>query len=128
VLSVRGLLTEPDESADDSGSVSVEAALGVIAILFAVLVAAWCAGLLVAQLAVSEAARAAVRAAARGDDGSAVVAQAQLLVPAAHVDIQHVGSQIHVQVTSIVHPPGALRGLGELALTASSVAADESVT
>ena len=109
----------------DTGSVSVEAAMGVLAILFAILVAAWCAGLLVAQLSVSEAARAAVRVAARGDDRTVVESEAHRLVPGARVGISQDGSHIRVLVSQEVSPPGVLRGLGSFLLTASSVAAQE---
>lgn len=112
----------------DAGSVSVEAAMGVLAILFAILVAAWCAGLLVAQLSVNEAARAAVRVAARGEDGTAIDSEAHRLVPSARVDISHDGSHVRVVVSQEVSPPGVLRGLGSFLLTGSSVAAQEMST
>jgi len=122
---VRRRITQSLVVRDSAGSVSVEAAMGLLAILFAVLVAAWCAGMLMAQLAVGEAARAAVRVAARGDSGSLVIAEARRLVPEAEVDMQHDGGDIRVQVSRIVYPPGALHRLGSIRLTASSVAADE---
>jgi hypothetical protein len=99
--------------------------MGLLAILFAVLVAAWCAGMLIAQLAVGEAARAAVRAAARGDASAMVIAEAHRLVPASEVSMWHDGGDIHVQVSRVVYPPGALQHLGAFQLTATSVAADE---
>ena len=102
--------------------------MGVLAILFAILVAAWCAGLLVGQLCVSEAAQAAVRVAARGEDLSAVEAQAHQLVPTSKVAISCEGSAVRVEVQQEVSPPGVLRGLGSFVLSGSSVAAQEVVT
>jgi len=111
--------------ADDAGSVSIEAAMGLFAIVFAVLMAAWFTGLLLSQLAIGEAARAAVRVAARGDDAAAVVAEAHRIVPQSDVFIDHQGSEIHVEVSRTLSPPGVLVGLGAVRLHASSFAADE---
>lgn len=99
--------------------------MGLLAIMFAVLIAAWCAGMMIAQLAVGEAARAAVRAAARGDDGAAVIAEAHRLVPQADVSIWHDGADFRVQVSRVVSPPGVLHRLGAFRLSATSTAADE---
>ena len=109
----------------DVGSVSVEAAMGMMAIFFALLIAAWCAGLLIAQLAVGEAARAAVRVAARGDGVVSVTAEAHRLVPGAEVAITHAGADVQVEVSRMVAPPGMLNHLGAVRLSASSFAADE---
>lgn len=100
--------------------------MGVLAIMAVLLMVAWCTGLLLAQLAIGEAARAAVRVAARGDDAANVIAEAQRLVPGAQVFIDHIGPDIHVEVSQIVTPPGSLVRLGSVRLSASSVAADES--
>jgi len=109
----------------DVGSVSVEAAMGMLAIFFALLVAAWCSGLLIAQLAVGEAARAGVRVAARGDAAFEVSAEVHRLVPEAEVAITHDSGDVHVEVSRVVQPPGMLRHLGVVRLSASSYAADE---
>jgi hypothetical protein len=112
-------------AAHDVGSVSVEAAMGMLAICFALLVAAWCAGLLIPQLAVGEAARAGVRVAARGDAAVTVSVEVHRLVPEADVAVTHEGADVHVEVSRVVHPPGMLEHLGAVRLSASSYAADE---
>ncbi len=111
--------------ADDAGSVSIEAAMGLFAIVSAMLMAAWFTGLLLAQLAVGEAARAAVRVAARGDDVASVITEVHRLVPQADVVIDHEGSEIHVAVSRTMSPPGGLGRLGTVRLSASSYAANE---
>ena len=99
--------------------------MGLFAIVAAILMAAWFTGLLLAQLAVGEAARAAVRVAARGDDAASVITEAHRLVPQADVVIDRDGSDVHVEVSRTLSPPGGLVRLGPVRLSASSYAAYE---
>lgn len=104
------------------GAVTVEAAVGVLALVAVTAVLVWAIGLLGAQLAVGEAARAAARMAARGESADAVRAEARRLVPAADVDLRTDVDHVVVEVSRSVTPPGALGRLGQVRLRAESSA------
>jgi Flp pilus assembly protein TadG len=106
----------------DDGAVSVEAAFGIAALVAVMGALAWCFSLLGAQLAVGEAARAAARVAARGDDASAVRAEARRLVGDAEVVVHVDADHVVVEVSRSVAPPGALARWGGVHLHADATA------
>jgi hypothetical protein len=107
----------------ESGAVTVEAAVALLALVGLVLPLAWLLGLVGAQLAVGEAARAGARVAARGDDGSTVTAEARALVPGARVEIRLLPEdRVEVLVHHVATPPGPLAALGGVELSASATA------
>ena len=106
--------------ADDAGSVTIEAALG-LAVL-ALVLAGCLAGIacLLAQLRCADAAREAARLAARGDDAGAAAAVSSLAPAGASLTLT-VGDPLVVTVTAT--PLGGL--LPGVVISASSAAARE---
>jgi hypothetical protein len=108
--------------AGESGAVTVEAAVALLALTAVTAAFAWCLGLLGAQLTVGEAARAAARVAARGEARDAVVAEARRAVPGAEVEVRVEDGHAVVEVSREVDPPGIAARLGPVVLRASAVA------
>ena len=108
--------------AGESGAVTVEAAVALLALTAVTAALAWCLGLLGAQLAVGEAARAAARVAARGETGEEVAAEARRAVPGAEVGLRVEDGHVVVEVTRELDPPGIAGRLGPVVLRASAVA------
>ncbi len=126
-LRVPGAARLPGRTRTDSGAVTVEAAVSLLALAGVVGMLLYGLGLLGAQLAVGEASRAAARLAARGDAPAAVVVEARRLAPGAEVVLRGSGDRVEVEVVRIVTPPGLLARLGSFRLGAVSTAALEPV-
>lgn len=101
----------------DRGSVTAELALGLPAVVLALLVVLLVGAAAVAQVRCTDAARAAARAAALGEGGAAVVAVAtDLAGEGAEVSVTESGGWVNVTVSR----PVATGWLGGSALTASA--------
>jgi hypothetical protein len=109
----------------DTGAVTLEAAVSLLALVLAVVALVWGMSLVGAQLAVGEASRAAARSAARGAADSDVVAEARRTVTGAEVRIVRDAARVEVEVAAVAAPPGLLGGLGSFRLTSRSTAARE---
>jgi hypothetical protein len=103
--------------ARDRGSVTAELALGLPAVVLALVVVLLVGSVAVAQVRSTDAARAAARAAALGEDTAAVVAIATNLAgDQAEVTVEEAGGWVRVTVSR----PLSTGWLGGAALTASA--------
>ncbi|WP_420113898.1 TadE family type IV pilus minor pilin [Pseudactinotalea sp.] len=99
----------------DRGSVTAELALGLPAVVLALVVVLLVASAAIAQVRCTDAARAAARAAALGEDSATVVAIATDLAGSeAHVSVSESGGWVTVEVSR----PVATGWLGGSSLTA----------
>jgi len=124
---VPGAARLPGRARPDTGAVTVEAAVSLLALAGVVGMLLFGIGLLGAQLAVGEASRVAARAAARGEAPASVVVEARRLAPGAEVVLRGSGDRVEVEVIRLVTPPGLLARLGPFRLAAVSTAALEPV-
>lgn len=124
---VPGAARLPGRARPDTGAVTVEAAVSLLALAGVVGMLLFGIGLLGAQLAVGEASRAAARAAARGEAPASVVVEARRLAPGAEVVLRGSGDRVEVEVVRLVTPPGLLARLGPFRLAAVSTAGLEPV-
>jgi hypothetical protein len=114
---VKGARSRPD----DSGSVTVEAAiaLSVVVVVLAVCMAG--IGCAIAQIRCVDAAREAARLAARGDDAQSAAVVASIGPAGAHLSLHTDGDTVTATVTATV--AGGL--LPAVRLTATAIAATE---
>lgn len=109
----------------DRGSITVETAVALPALVFVLVVALWGVSAAAAQVACVDAARAGARAVARGEPVPAVRAEVVRVAPSgASVDVSRDPQITRVTVRVVLDPPGP--GLfPSLALRAQAVAATE---
>lgn len=121
----RGLLRDWHRQDADTGSVTVEIAVALSALVLVTLAALWGVGLVSAQLTCTDAARLGARAAARGEQVEAVRAAVARAAPAgARVAVHRTESVTRVDVVVSIHSP-ARTGLGALTVKATAQAATE---
>jgi Flp pilus assembly protein TadG len=114
---------------DDSGAVTAELAMALPVLLALTAVLAWMLGVGAAQIRVVDASREAARVLARGDDPARARELALRIAPArATVAITYHGSDVVVETSAQVRPPGRLLGsLGGVTVRSTALAAREQV-